>query len=143
MPHGTDQAILGLGDGSVIGTGGNVADADNTLESIIEGSTVDIATDAELTAAVATHAALTQTVGVHGLPKVTLADGTGAGADVTVTGMVAADTLVSVLAMATKASIATMTDKTSEYVPKAGGLTKAAGTDETNNQLIIFWIDQV
>ncbi|MES2156033.1 MAG: hypothetical protein V4510_12945 [bacterium] len=34
MAHGTTQAILGLGDGSVIGTGGNVADADNRLDAL-------------------------------------------------------------------------------------------------------------
>ncbi len=34
MTHGTDQAVLGLGDGSVIGTGGNVADADNRLSTL-------------------------------------------------------------------------------------------------------------
>ena len=48
MAHGTDQAIAGLGDGSVIGTGGNVADADNRLASLarvldIEASEVDVA----------------------------------------------------------------------------------------------------
>jgi hypothetical protein len=47
MAHGTDQAIAGLGDGSVIGTGGNVADADNRLAALasifdIEASEVDV-----------------------------------------------------------------------------------------------------
>jgi hypothetical protein len=35
MPHGTTQAALGLGDGSKIGTDGNVADADNTLDALV------------------------------------------------------------------------------------------------------------
>jgi hypothetical protein len=48
MAHGTEQAVAGLGDGSVIGTGGNVADADNRLASLasvfdIEASEVDVA----------------------------------------------------------------------------------------------------
>ncbi len=73
--------------------------------------------------------------------KIGLADGTGVGANVTVAGMVVGDELVSVLAMTTKAAIATMADRTSEYAVGAGVLTKAAGTDETNNQLIIVWLD--
>ena len=73
--------------------------------------------------------------------KITLADGTAASADVTVTGMVVGDELVSVLAFATKAAIATCTDRTSEYTVQAGGLDKAAGTNETNNQLLIIWLD--
>lgn len=42
MPHGTSQAIAGLGDGSVIGTGGNVADADNRLESVLDTVDLDV-----------------------------------------------------------------------------------------------------
>lgn len=76
-----------------------------------------------------------------GFLKTALADGTAAKADVTVTGMAVGDELVAVLALATKASIATMTNKTSEYAVGAGKLVKAAGTDESNNQLIIIYLD--
>ena len=76
-----------------------------------------------------------------GFSKVTIADGTASATNVTVSGMAVGDELVSVLALATKASIATMADRTSEYAVGAGVLTKAAGTNETSNQLIIVWND--
>lgn len=76
-----------------------------------------------------------------GFSKLTVADGTAAATDVTVSGMASGDELVSVLALATKTSIATLADRTSEYVVGTGKLVKAAGTDETGNQLIIFWND--
>jgi len=76
-----------------------------------------------------------------GFSKVTIADGTASATNVTVSGMAVGDELVSVLALATKASIATMADRTSEYAVGAGVLTKAAGTNETGNQLIIVWND--
>ncbi len=49
MAHGTDQAVLGLGDGSDAPNAGPVTTgADNRLETLVEGSTVDLATQAEL-----------------------------------------------------------------------------------------------
>jgi hypothetical protein len=133
------------------GSGGNAVvatSADKTEAIVALGNrmTDTYATDAEIAtadaAAVAAHAALAATTGVHGLPKVTLAAGTAAAANVTVTGMVAADTLISVLSFTTAASIASVADRTSEYVTGSGVLTKAAGTNETNNQLVIFWLDK-
>lgn len=51
MAHGTDQAIVGLGDGSDAPNAGPVTTgADNRLETIVEGSTIDLATQAELDA---------------------------------------------------------------------------------------------
>ncbi len=76
-----------------------------------------------------------------GILKVTLAAGTAAAADVTVAGMSVGDVLVSVLAFTTAAAIASVLDHTSEYVVGAGKLVKAAGTNETNNQLLIIWED--
>ena len=76
-----------------------------------------------------------------GFLKVTLAAGTGSGTDVTVAGMVVGDELVSVLSFITAAAIASVNDRTSEYTVQAGGLDKAAGTNETNNQLLIIWLD--
>ncbi len=77
-----------------------------------------------------------------GFSKITLADGTGVGADVTIAGIVAGDELVAVHAYSTKAAIATVADRTSEYVVGAGVLTKAGGTDESApNQLIVHWND--
>jgi hypothetical protein len=77
--------------------------------------------------------------GYGGVPKVTLADGTGASSDVTISGMTAKDELVSVLSFTTASSIASVADRTSEYTVAAGKMTKS-GTDERGNQLIIFWV---
>ena len=55
--------------------------------------------------------------------------------------MAVGDELVSVLALATKAAITSLADRTSEYVVGAGKLVKAAGENETSNQLIIVWND--
>lgn len=74
--------------------------------------------------------------------KHVLKDGTAAATDVTVTGMAVGDELISVHAQATKAAVATITDRTSEYAVGAGKLVKAAGTDETNNQLDIWYWDR-
>jgi len=74
--------------------------------------------------------------------KHVLADGTAAATDVTVAGMAVGDELISVHSQATKSSIATITDRTSEYMVGAGKLVKAAGTDETGNQLDIWYWDR-
>ncbi len=76
-----------------------------------------------------------------GFSKVTLAAGTASGANVTIADMVVGDELVSVLSFTTAAAIATVADRTAEYVVGAGVLTKAAGTEETNNQLVVIWND--
>jgi hypothetical protein len=76
-----------------------------------------------------------------GFSKVTLAAGTDSGANVTLAGIASGDELVSVMSFTTAASIATVADRTAEYAVGSGVLTKAAGTDERNNQLIIFWND--
>jgi hypothetical protein len=76
-----------------------------------------------------------------GFSKRTLADGTAAATDVTVSGMAVGDELVSVISYTTKAAITSMADRTSEYTVGAGKLVKAAGTDETDNQLDISWND--
>jgi hypothetical protein len=85
--------------------------------------------------------AITKTKLVGGFSKVTLAAGTGVGANVTIAGIAAGDEVVAVLSFTTAIAIASVVDRTSEYVAGAGVLTKAAGTDETNNQLIVFWND--
>jgi hypothetical protein len=74
--------------------------------------------------------------------KHVLKDGTAAATDVTVTGMAVGDELISVHAQATKAAVATITDRTSEYAVGAGKLVKAAGTNETDNQLDIWYWDR-
>ena len=76
-----------------------------------------------------------------GFSKVTIADGTAAATDVTVSGMAVGDELVSVLALTTKAAITSLADRTSEYVVGAGKLVKAAGTNEASNQLVVVWND--
>jgi hypothetical protein len=76
-----------------------------------------------------------------GFSKVTLAAGTASGANVTIAGMAVGDEIVSVLSFTTAAAIATVADRTSEYVAGAGVMTKAAGTNDTNNQLLVIWND--
>jgi hypothetical protein len=76
-----------------------------------------------------------------GFSKRTLADGTASATDVTVSGMAVGDELVSVVSYTTKAAITSMVDRTSEYTVGAGKLVKAAGTNETDNQLDIIWND--
>ena len=76
-----------------------------------------------------------------GFSKVTIADGTAAATNVTVTGMAVGDELVSVLALTTKAAISTLADRTAEYTVGADALVKTAGTDESGNQLVIIWQD--
>ena len=75
-----------------------------------------------------------------GFLKVSLIDGAAAG-DHTVTGMAVGDEIVSVIHISTKADIATMADITSEFTVAAGKATNAAGTDTTNDQLQIIWLD--
>jgi len=77
-----------------------------------------------------------------GFLKVNLAAGTGIGVNVNLAAMAAGDEIVSVLSFTTAAAIASVADRTAEYAAGAGVLTKAAGTDETNNQLVIIWIDK-
>jgi hypothetical protein len=75
-----------------------------------------------------------------GLLHITLADGTIGATNVTVAGMAATDEIVSVLSFTTKVAIASVADRTSEYAAGAGVATKAAGTIETGNQLVIVWM---
>lgn len=115
------------------------ADVTNNIDALGVASEVaaSLATQAELD----THAAADLSTSVHGQLKVTVVDGTAAAANVTVTGMTASDTIIKVLAFVTKASIATMADRTSEYAAGSGVMTKAAGTDDSSNQLLVIWID--
>lgn len=76
-----------------------------------------------------------------GILHVGLYAGTASGANITgVTGMTAADEIVSVLSFTTAASIASVADRTSEYAAGAGLMTKSAGTVETNNQILAIWL---
>jgi hypothetical protein len=86
-------------------------------------------------------AAVTKVKLAGGFSKLTLAAGTAAATNVNIAGIVVGDELVSVLSFTTAAAIASVADRTSEYVVGAGVLTKAAGTDETNNQLVVIWND--
>ena len=121
----------GLGYDSSKTSGGETLSARDDIASSETAAAADLAV----------HEAADLSTSIHGKLMVTLKAGTAAATDVTVTGMVAADTLVSVLSFTTAASIASVADRTSEYVPQAGGLDKAAGTDETNNQLVVIWYD--
>jgi len=151
MAHGPSQAVFGLGRPATnvpVNQPGVLDESeDNDLAAVVQDSANDgvvdsgaIATGGVATADLAA-AAVTKTKLAGGFSKLTVVDGTAAATDVTVTGMAVGDELVSVLALTTKASIATLADRTSEYTVQAGGLDKAAGTDETNNQLLVFWND--
>lgn len=76
-----------------------------------------------------------------GFMKVALAAGTNTGSNVTLAAIAVGDELVSVLSFTTAASIASVADRTAEYAVGAGVLTKVAGTNETNNQLWIMYLD--
>jgi hypothetical protein len=75
-----------------------------------------------------------------GFSKVTLVNG-GAAGNHTVTGITAADEIVFVAHISTAASVATIADLTSEFTAGAGVINNAAGTDTTNDQLMVFWVD--
>ena len=84
--------------------------------------------------------AVTKAKFAGGVFKVAIIDGGSAG-DHTVTGIAVGDTLVMVLHITTKASIATMADLTSEFTVAAGKITNATGTNTTSDQLLIFYED--
>lgn len=75
----------------------------------------------------------------HGI-KVALIDGGSAG-DHTVTGIAVGDRLIAVIELATKASIATATDLTSEFTVAAGKINNDGGTATTNDQLMVIYHD--
>lgn len=76
-----------------------------------------------------------------GVVKVTLIAGAAAGAHVC-TGMAVGDEIVSVIHITTAAAIATMADLTSEFTAGVDDANNAAGTDTTNDQLMVIWIDK-
>ena len=84
--------------------------------------------------------AVTKAKFAGGVFKSAIIDG-GAAGDHTVTGIAVGDNLVIVLHISTKASIATMADLTSEFTVAAGKINNAAGTDTTNDQLLVFYED--
>lgn len=131
---------------------GNVGGANSAGTSTIGAgtiSTADLADGAATTAKIADANVTTAKIlaanvtGVKlaaGIVKVTLAAGTAGGADVTISGMSTADEICSVLSFTTAAAIASLADRTAEYAVGTGKATKAAGTTETNNQLVFIWI---
>jgi len=84
--------------------------------------------------------AVTKSEFAGGVFKSAIIDGAAAG-DHTVTGIAVGDTLVKVYHISTKAAIATMADLTSEFTVAAGKITNVAGTDTTNDQLLVLWED--
>lgn len=71
---------------------------------------------------------------------VALLDGAAAG-DHTLAAITTADTIAFVGHISTKADVATIADLTSEFSVAAGKVTNAAGTDTTNDQLLVIWRD--
>ena len=65
----------------------------------------------------------------------------GAAGDITVSGIAAGDELCFVGVFTTAASIATFADLTSEFTVGAGKITNTGGTETTNNQLMVVWLD--
>jgi hypothetical protein len=78
---------------------------------------------------------------VAGILRVTLVAG-GAAGNHTVAGIAVGDEIVFVGHFTTAASIATLGDLTSEFVAGAGVVTNTGGTDTTNDQLQVIWIDK-
>ena len=70
--------------------------------------------------------------------QVVLIDG-GAAGDHTVTGAAAADELLLVLHISTKAAIATMADLTSEFSIGADKINNTDGTSTADDQLLVFY----
>lgn len=97
--------------------------------------------DASVVAADLALASVGKTKLVGGFLKVALVAGAASATDATIAAIAVGDELVSVLSFTTAAAIATVADRTGEYAIKAGGLTKAAGTNETSNQLVVIYLD--
>jgi predicted RecA/RadA family phage recombinase len=76
-----------------------------------------------------------------GALNVTLLAGAAAG-DHALAGMAVGDEIVFVGHLSTAAAIATMGDLTSEFTAAAGKMTNVAGTDTTDDQLMVIWIDK-
>ena len=70
--------------------------------------------------------------------QIVLIDG-GAAGDHTVTGIAVGDNLIRVLHTSTKAAIATMADLTSEFTVAADKINNTAGTDTSDDQLLVFY----
>lgn len=96
------------------------------------------------TAAAGAGPVLTGAALATGIVRTAVVDGVNENAaDVTVTGMVAGDEIVSVLVLTTKAAIATMALRAAgDFVPGAGVMVSTANkADNTNNQYLITWVD--
>ncbi len=76
-----------------------------------------------------------------GVFKTDLVSGGSAGSH-TLAAMAVGDEIIFVGHISTEAAIATMADITGEFTPEAGGLENGGGTDTTNDQLFVIWIDK-
>lgn len=134
----TDNDGLGFGTGSELGA--LVVVPSSGIKNTQNGVEVNLSSVSGLAIGTgATEGAL----GIRtGLLKHVLAAGTAASTNVTVTGMASGDELISVFSFTTAAAIATVADRTAEYAVGSGVLIKAAGTDESNNQLDIWYMDR-
>lgn len=84
---------------------------------------------------------VTNTQLAGGFMKVTLVTG-GAAGNHTVTGIATTDELVFVGEFATAAAIATLTSRTAEFtITTANTINNTGGTDTTNDQLMVIWLD--
>jgi len=84
--------------------------------------------------------AVTKTKLAGGFLKTALLDGAVAG-DHTLAAIAIGDELVTVIHISTKAAIATMADITAEFTVAAGKITNALGTDTTDDQLLVMYLD--
>jgi hypothetical protein len=109
-----------------------------TLGAGTVGAT-NLASNSVIAAKIATGA-VTHTKLAGGFLKVAVIDGAAAG-DHTVTGIAVGDELIAVLHLSTKAAIATMDNLTSEFTVAAGKITNALGTDTTDDQLLVMYLD--
>jgi hypothetical protein len=121
--------------GTTVGAG-SISHADLQADAVQS----DVVKNKNILTAALNDAAVTGPKFGTGIVNLELLAGTNAAADVTLAAMAATDEIAKVIALTNTASIATAADRTSEYVAGAGKMTKAAGTDERNNSLLVLWI---
>lgn len=118
-------------------------DANNRLDFYYRGTRVGHinASGFSLANSSITDSAVTGVGLATGVVKITLVNGGSAG-DHTVAGMAVGDEIVFVAHISTAASVATIADLTSEFTAAAGKMTNVGGTDTTNDQLMVTWINR-
>lgn len=126
-----------------IGSGtGTLSKKDSGYPAGIALAAVSSGATTTIDVAMGVHRGAGQATLPQGFLKIALVAGGTAG-NHTVTGIATGDELVSVLHASTAASIATVADLTSEFsISAANTINNTGGTDTTNDQLWVFYIDR-